>query len=32
LIENGVYILVHTVRFWNNLHQIHSKPKYWRVK
>jgi len=24
--------LVHTARFWNNLHQVRSKPKYFKGK
>jgi len=24
--------LVRTTRFWNNLHQIRSKPKDWKAK
>jgi len=23
---------VHTTRFWNNLHQVHSRSKDWKVK
>jgi len=22
---------VHTTRFWNNLHQVRSKPKDWKA-
>jgi len=22
----------HTTRFWNNLHQVHSKAKDWKTK
>jgi hypothetical protein len=24
--------LVHTTRFWNNLHQVRSKSKDWKAK
>ena len=24
--------VVHTTRFWNNLHQVKSKPKYLNAK
>jgi hypothetical protein len=23
--------LVHMTRSWNNLHRVHSKPKYWKA-
>ena len=32
IIKTLISNLVHTMRFWNNLHQVRSKSKDWKVK
>ena len=32
LLKPQIYNLVHTTRFWNNLHQGHSQSKNWKAK